>query len=234
MIRNVGSRLRPVLAQGLQAGTAGAAEKQAQGPSRSLARPAGMPGPQERPISTVIQATDFTVEAGRIRVKHPGHVQFQPSATDLKNNPNLAPALGHSPVKDRTQREDFPVQGRLPDGRPFSVTGVRNRAQVAGQDKPIDPRHATHVIDHGDMTPEQSRRYEAAQDGAVFSRYETSGLERANCVAGHIEMTARIFGQDVGRKAGEGLHPHAMPQDLAGRMEGVRTEPDAPGKPPRA
>ncbi len=232
MIRNVGSRLRPVLAQGLQAGTA---EKQAQGPSRSLARPAGMPGRQDRPISTVIQATDYSVDhRGRIQVKDTGHMQFQLSANDLKNNPSLAPALGHSPVKDRSQGEDFPVQGQLPEGRPFSLTGVRNQAQLAGQDKPIDLRTATHIIDHGDMTPEQSRRYQAAQERPVFPQYETSGLERANCVAGHIELTKQIFGQDVGRKAGEGLHPHAMPQDLAGRMEGVRTEPDAPGKPPQA
>ena len=68
----------------------------------------------------------------------------------------------------------------------------------------------------------------------MFSRYESIGLVGANCVAVHIEMSARFFGQVVCRKAGEGLHAHAMPQDLAGRMEGVRTEPDAPGKPPRA
>lgn len=234
MIRNAASRLRPLLNQGLAAGGSTARRMDTLGPAKAPAGPPGLHARQGRPISTVIQATDYTVEKGRIRVKGPGHVQFQPSANDLRNNPNLAPALGHSPVKDRTQREDFPVRGQLPDGRPFSVTGVRNQAQVAGADKVIDPRAASHVIDHGDMTPEQSRRYEAAQDRPVFPRYETSGLERSNCVAGHIELTAQIFGQDAGRKAGDGLHVHAMPQDLVQRMEGVRTEPGAPGKPPRS
>lgn len=74
------------------------------------------------------------------------------------------------------------------------------------------------------MTPEQSRRYEAMQNQVVFSCDETSGLERTNSVAWHIELAARIFGQEVGRKAGDGPHPHAMPQDLARWMEGVRTE----------
>lgn len=233
MIRNAASRLRPLLNQGLSAGASAGRATGVLGPTRAQAGPPGLNARQGRPISTVIQATDYSVEQGRIRVRDPGHVQFQPSATDLKNNPNLAPALGHSPVKDRTQREDFPVRGQLPDGRPFSVTGVRNQAQVAGADKPIDPRTASHVIDHGDMTPEQSRRYQAAQEKPVFRHYETSGLERANCVAGHVELTAQIFGPDAGRKAGDGLHVHAMPQDLAQRMEGVRTEPGAPGKTPR-
>jgi hypothetical protein len=232
MIRNAASRLRPLLAQGLRAGATAA--EGASGPTKALAGPPGLHARQGRPISTVIQATHYyTVEQGRIQVNSPGHVQFQPSANDLKNNPNLASALGHCPVKGWTQREEFPVQGQLPDGRPFSVTGVRNRARAAGADKRIDPKTASHVIDHGDMTPGQSRRFEAAQGQPVFPHYETSGLDRANCVAGHVELTSRIFGQDAGRKAGEGLHVHAMPQDLAQRMEGVRTEPGAPGKTPR-
>lgn len=216
--------------QGLSAGAAGIAGQVAGGPSKA---PTGPPARQGRLISTVIRVTDYTLEKGRIQVKDAGHVQFQPSANDLRNNPGLAPALGHSPVKDGTERESFPVQGRLPDGRPFSVIGVRNRAQAAGADAPIDPRTAMYVIDHGDMTPEQSRRYQATQDRPVFPRYETSGLERANCVAGHVKLTGVIFGEDAGRKVGDGLHVHAMPQDLARRMEGVRTEPGAPGKPPR-
>lgn len=229
MIRNAASRLRPLLNQGLTAGASTAGGMDTSGPAKALAGPPGLNARPGRPISTVIRATDYTVEKGRIQVKDPGHVQFQPSANDLKNNPNLAPALGHSPVRDRTQREDFPVRGQLPDGRPFSVTGVRNQAQVAGADKVIDPSTASHIIDHGDMTPEQSRRYEAAQGRQVLPRYETSGLERANCVVGHVELTAQIFGADAGRKVGDGLHVHAMPQDLAGRMEGVRTEPGSGG-----
>ncbi len=155
MIRNAASRFRPLLNQGLPAGASTSGDQGAPGPTQAPAGPPGLNARQGRPISTVIQATDYTVEQGRIRVKDPGHVQFQPSANDLRNNPGLAPALGHSPAKDSAQRESFPVRGQLPDGRPFSVTGVRNQAQAAGADKVIGPKTASHVIDHGDMTPEQ-------------------------------------------------------------------------------
>jgi len=73
-------------------------------------------------------------------------------------------------------------QGRLKvknpgDGWPFAIAGVRNHARAAGDDKPIDPKTASIRIDHGDMTPEQSRRYEAAQNKPVLPHYEASGKE---------------------------------------------------------
>jgi len=60
----------------------------------------------------------------------------------------------------------------------------------------------------------------------VIRHSGTSGRERAHCVAGHIELTERIFGHQVG----DDLHAHAMPQGLAKRMGSVQTVPGVAGK----
>ena len=117
------------------------------------------------------------------------------------------------------QRETFPVRGTLSDGTPFNVTGVRNQAKNAGDDVPLKPNAKTIVIDHGDMTPEQSARYEQAQRQPVFPNYETSGLDGANCVAAHLELTRQVFGHDPGP-----LHPHATPQEAARAVETLKTQ----------
>ena len=62
---------------------------------------AGLAARNPRPVSTVAQPTETKMVDGEARVTSPGHVQFQPSAQDLLNNPRLAPALGHSPVASR-------------------------------------------------------------------------------------------------------------------------------------
>lgn len=180
---------------------------------------AGLAARNPRPVSTVAQPTETKMVDGEARVTSPGHVQFQPSAQDLLNNPRLAPALGHSPVASREQRETFPVRGTLSDGTPFNVTGVRNQAKNAGDDVPLKHNAKTIVIDHGDMTPEQSARYEQAQRQPVFPNYETSGLDGANCVAAHLELTRQVFGHDPGP-----LHPHATPQEAARAVETLKTQ----------
>lgn len=47
-----------------------------------------------------------------------------------------------------------------------------------------------------------------------------SGLMDRNCVSGHRELTKHVLGHDIGE-----LPPHTMPQELADRMEDVKTEP---------
>ena len=224
MIRHTGNKLSSLWDQALRsAGTLG----QASGAAKALSGPPGLPARSQRLISTVIHATEYKEEHGLARIRKPGHVQFRPSANDLKNNPRLAPALGHAPVGDPAQLERFVVQGRLSNGLDFLVIAARNPARNAGEDVPTDLSTASHVIDHGDMTPEQSRRYEAAQGRPVFTHYETSGLEQANCVAGHLALTKQVLGQKVGAS----LSRHAMTQELAERMAAVRTVPGAAGKP---
>jgi hypothetical protein len=191
------------------------------GTARAAAAPQGPPGlaPRgNRPISTVIAATEYEVRNGEAHVKYAGHVQFQPSENDLRNHPGLAPALGHGPVADRRLRQTLPVQGTLSNGLPFSVSGVRAQPKNAGDDPPLDPARASHVIDHGDLTDEQARRYLAAQDKPALPHYETSGLKQANCVAAHVELTRRLLDQEVGP-----MPPHAMPQELAPLLAQVKT-----------
>lgn len=188
------------------------------GPTAALQRPLGLAPRGDRPISTVISATEYEVRNGEAHIKYPGHVQFQPSPNDLRNHPQLAPALGHSPVADRSVSERFRVEGQLSNGLPFSVNGVRTQPRNAGDDKPLDPARANHVIDHGDMTDEQAKRYLAAQDQPVLPVYETSGFDGANCVAGHVELTRRVLGQEI-----RAMPKHAMPQELAEPMSPVRT-----------
>jgi hypothetical protein len=193
------------------------------GIARPAAAPQGPPGLAargNRPISTVISSTEYDVRNGEAQVKYAGHVQFQPSENDLRNHPELAHALGHGPVTDRRMRETLPVRGQLSNGLPFAVTSVRAQPKNAGDDKPLDPARASHVIDHGDLTDEQAQRYLAAQDKPVLPHYETSGQERANCVAGHVELTRRVLGQEIGP-----MPPHAMPQELAPVMAQVKTRP---------
>ena len=218
MIRTFSGKLRPVLAQALYPGDAGAG-----GLPRSLPAHPGLATRPRRPLTTVIHATVYQEVDGRARFRNPGHVQFQASASDLRNNPRLAPALGHGPADDPTHLERVRARGELPDGLPFYVRAVRNRAIRAGDDTPTDVKTASHVIDHGDMTPEQSQRYEQAQGRPVFPVYEAFGPQKANCVYGYVALAREILGVD----AGASLPRHALPQHLAPVMAGVRTTPDA-------
>jgi hypothetical protein len=188
-------------------------------PSGALA---DLPQRGSRPISTVIDPTRTREADGETKILTPGHVQFQPSAEDLRLNPRLAPALGHSPQFVAGQRPDsFLVQGELSDGRKFKVMGVRAEAKLAGEDKPLPIGPSTLVIDHGTMTPEQSRLYETMQARTVFPRYETSGLEGSNCVHAHAENVRQLLDHDVGP-----LPAHLMPQEMQPLLKDVKTEPE--------
>ena len=94
-------------------------------------------------------------------------------------------------------------------------------AKLAGEDKPLPIGPSTLVIDHGTMTPEQSRLYETMQAGTVFPRYETSGLEGSNCVHAHAENVRQLLDHDVGP-----LPAHLMPQEMQPLLKDVKTEPE--------
>ncbi|MDB0544591.1 type III effector, partial [Ralstonia solanacearum] len=176
-------------------------------PSRS-ASPVG-----RRPISTVASPTRFD-ERGR--VTDPGHIQYQTSEWEREQY-GLSDAIGHSRFTGygAPRPERFPVEGNLPDGRYFNVTGFRGPAINAGDDHVIDHGYASHVIDHGEMSYDQAARYREYQNRPVFPSYETSGYDRSNCVHGHAELGRQIFGWEIQH------HQHATPQDLAEQMRGL-------------
>lgn len=167
-----------------------------------------------RPISTVASPTRFDDDG---RVTDPGHIQYQASEYERARYPKMSEALGHSrhtgPGSPRAER--FPVSGYLQDGRYFNVTGVRGPAINAGDDHVIDRRHASHVIDHGELSDDQAARYIEYQSRPVYPTYETSGYDRSNCVHCHAELGHGMFGWSIQH------HQHAAPDQLAEQMRGL-------------
>ncbi|AKZ27457.1 type III effector [Ralstonia nicotianae] len=171
--------------------------------------------PRSRHVSTVASPTRFDDDG---RVTYPGHIQYQTSESERERYPDLAEAVGHSrytgPGSPRPER--FPISGYFPDGQYFSVTGLRGPAIRSGDDAVIDRQHASHVIDHGEMSDAQAGRFMDWQNRSIYPTYETSGWEYSNCVHGHAEVGRSVFGWDV--------YPdqHARPQDLADQMGNLR------------
>ncbi|CAH0442705.1 hypothetical protein LMG9673_03520 [Ralstonia pseudosolanacearum] len=171
---------------------------------------------RSRPISTVASPTRFDA---RGRVTDPGHIQYQPSEWEREQY-GLSEALGHSRFTGygAPRPERFPVDGHLPNGQYFNVTGFRGPAINAGDDHVIDRERASYVIDHGEMSYEQAAMYRGYENQPVFSTYETSGYDRSNCVHAHAELGRNMFGWDIQH------HQHATPQDLADQMRGLRVD----------
>ncbi|TYZ54311.1 type III effector [Ralstonia solanacearum] len=174
---------------------------------------------RNRHISTVASPTRFD-EHGR--VTDPGHIQFQTSEFERARFPEMSEALGHSrwtgPGSPRAER--FRVEGRLPGGQYFNVPGVRGLAINAGDDHVIDRRHASYVIDHGEMSDEQAARYIEQQGRPVFPSYETSGYDGSNCVHAHSYLGSGFFQWNLPH------HQHQTPQGLAEQMQGLRVDDD--------
>ncbi|KFX26354.1 type III effector [Ralstonia solanacearum] len=170
-------------------------------------------------MSTVASPTRFD-EHGR--VTDPGHIQFQTSEFERARFPEMSEALGHSrwtgPGSPRAER--FRVEGRLPGGQYFNVPGVRGPAINAGDDHVIDRRHASYVIDHGEMSDEQAARYIEQQGRPVFPSYETSGYDGSNCVHAHSYLGSGFFQWNLPH------HQHQTPQGLAEQMQDLRVDDD--------
>ncbi|WP_196385763.1 type III effector [Ralstonia solanacearum] len=201
----------------------GSSRRAARSPSPDLAslpsRSASTSPIRNRPISTVASPTRFD-EHGR--VTDPGHIQFQTSEFERARFPEMSEALGHSrrtgPGSPRAER--FQVEGRLPNGQYFNVPGVRGPAINAGDDHVIDRRHASYVIDHGEMSDEQAARYIEQQGRPVFPSYETSGYDGSNCVHAHSYLGSGFFQWNLPH------HQHQTPQGLAEQMQGLRVDDD--------
>ncbi|WP_206956606.1 type III effector [Trinickia acidisoli] len=172
---------------------------------------------RDRRVHTVAIETKID-EDGKVR--DPGHIQYQTSEAERRREPSLARAIGHSRRTDggapRPQR--LKVSSTLPDGKPFRVNALKGAAINSGEDKLIDRSQASRVIDHGEMTDEQIARMKEIQERPIFADYETSGMEKSNCVHGHAEVARTVFNWNVQP------HLHARPQDLAEQMTRFRTD----------
>lgn len=107
-----------------------------------------------------------------------GHVQFQPTAEEIKKY-GLKPAYGHIP-KMGLNREHPEVSGTLNTGDRFNMKGVMGPAVPFDQDKQIDmsdPRVISR--DLGPLTPEQA---EILKNHQGPPNYETTGTYAPNCV----------------------------------------------------
>lgn len=176
-----------------------------------------------RRVHTVVADTKVTDDG---KVQDPGHIQYQPSESERKREPQLAPAIGHARRTDALapRPERLQVSGTLPDGKPFRVNALKGAAINAGDDKVIDDAKVTRVIDHGEMTEEQIARMKEVQRRPIFPTYETSGAQESNCVHGHAHVARTVFDWNVRPER------HARPQDLAEQMAHLRTRDASTGK----
>lgn len=186
------------------------------GSSRSNSRSALLEPLGGRRVHTVVSDTKIDANGN---VEDPGHIQYQTSEAERERDPELARAIGHSrlagPNAPRPKR--FKVSGTLADGKPFRVGALRGAAIVSGDDKLIAPEQVSRMIDHGEMTDAQIARMKEVQRQPIFAQYETSGIEKSNCVHAHAQVAGRVFDWNVQPEA------HARPQDLAERMAHFKT-----------
>jgi len=162
-----------------------------------------------RPICTVVANTTFNAQG---KVANVGHVQLQPTS-DERTRFGLAAAYGHSPQTKGDWSARISMQGTLPDGRSFVMQGVKSDAKRLDTDTPLPAEQVSRVIDHGAMSADQAMRLKSAVETAP-QVYETSGLERANCVHVYGAVARQVFGISLPE-----LHPHELPQGVARQVE---------------
>ena len=168
------------------------------GGSQALAAraiPDGMPG--KRRVSTVANPTTTKPNGD---VSDPGHVQFQYSESEKQRLEALTgekapPAIGHT--RDRSVPPERATRTVTINGRQGEVMGVKGRAIVSGNDKPVLQTPNTLRADLGELDDEQLLAMHAISKKPIMDTFETSGTERSNCVHGAAKVANEVFGTEL-------------------------------------